>query len=303
MPGDAEQRSSVPTITPCLTYDRQAEEAVRFYVSALPGSEILNVTRYGEEEPLSAGSVRTVRFTLGGQELMAVNGGPSFTFTPAVSLFVHCETAAEVGTVWEPLADGGMVLMPLDEYPFASRFGWVQDRFGVSWQVMAAPGRQRIVPGLLFVGDRHGRAEEAVNRYVSLFPESRIVDIRRYGDGGPEPAGTVEQARFSLGGFDLSATESSLGHAFTFSQGISLYVRCGTQAEIDHLWDGLRAGGTPLQCGWVVDRFGVSWQIAPAEVWEMVNDPDPARSQRVVNAILGMTKLDVDTLKRAYAGE
>ena len=103
MPGDAEQRSSVPAITPCLTYDRQAEEAVRF--------------------------------TLGGQELMAVNGGPSFTFTPAVSLFVHCQTAAEVGAVWEPLADGGMALMPLDDYPFAGRFGWVQDRFGVSWQV------------------------------------------------------------------------------------------------------------------------------------------------------------------------
>ena len=135
MPGDAEQRSSVPTITPCLTYDQQAEEAARLYVSALPGSEILNVTRCGEEEPLSAGSVRTVRFTLGGQELMAVNGGPSFTFTPAVSLFVHCQTAAEVGAVWEPLADGGMALMPLDDYPFAGRFGWVQDRFGVSWQV------------------------------------------------------------------------------------------------------------------------------------------------------------------------
>ena len=294
---------SVPTITPCLTFDRQAEEAVRFYVSALPGSEILNVTHCGENEPQPAGSVRTVRFTLCGQELMALNGGPSFTFTPAVSLFVHCETVAEVDAVWEPLADGGMALMPLDEYPFAVRFGWVQDRFGVSWQVVAAPGRQRIVPGLLFVGDRHGRAEKAVNRYVSLFPESRIVDIRRYGDGGPEPAETVEQARFSLGGYELSATESSLGHAFTFSQGISFYVRCGTQSEIDRLWDGLRAGGTPQQCGWVVDRFGVSWQIAPAAVWEMVNDPDPARSKRVVDAVLGMTKLDVDTLMRAYARE
>ena len=294
---------SVPTITPCLTYDRQAEEAVRFYVAAIPGSEILNVTRCGDKEPQPAGSVRTVRFTLGGQELMAVNGGPPFTFTPAVSLFVHCETAAEVDAVWEPLADGGMVLMPLDEYPFASRFGWVQDRFGVSWQVMVAPGRQRIVPGLLFVGERHGLAEEAINRYVSLFPESGVIDVRRYGDGGPEPAGTVEQARFSLGGYELSATESSLGHAFTFSQGISFYVRCRTQAEIDRLWDGLRAGGTPQRCGWVVDRFGVSWQIAPAAAWEMVNDPDATRSQRVVDAILGMTKLDLETLKRAYAEE
>ena len=293
----------MPTITPCLTFDRQAEEAVRFYVSALPGSELLHITRCGEGEPQPAGSVRTVRFKLCGQEMMAANGGPTFTFTPAVSLFVHCETAEEVDAIWAPLADGGTTLMPLDAYPFASRFGWVVDRFGVSWQVVLAPGRPRIVPGLLFVGERHGRAEEAVNRYVSLFPDSRVIEIRRFGEGAHEPAGAVEQARFSLGGCELSVTESSLDHAFTFSEGISLYVGCDTQAEVDRLWDGLCAGGEPQHCGWVVDRFGVTWQVAPAAAWEMVNDPDPVASQRVVDAVLGMTKLDADTLKRAYAGE
>ena len=293
----------MPTITPCLTFGRQAEEAVRFYVSALPASELLHVTRCGEGERQPAGSVRTVRFKLCGQEMMAANGGPTFTFTPAVSLFVHCETAEEVDAIWEPLADGGTALMPLDAYPFASRFGWVVDRFGVSWQVVLAPGRPRIVPGLLFVGERHGRAEEAVNHYVSLFPDSRIIGIRRFGEGSHEPAGAVEQARFSLCGCELSVTESSLDHAFTFSQGISLYVGCDTQAEVDRLWNGLCAGGKPQPCGWVVDRFGVTWQVAPAVAWEMVNDPDPVASQRVVDAVLGMTKLDADTLKRAYAGE
>jgi predicted 3-demethylubiquinone-9 3-methyltransferase (glyoxalase superfamily) len=292
----------MPTITPCLTFDRQAEEAVRFYAAALPGSEILRVTRCGEGEPQPAGSVRTVRFKLCGQELMAANGGPPFTFTPAVSLFVHCETAAEVDAIWEPLADGGTVLMPLDAYPFASRFGWVQDRFGVSWQVLAAPGRQRIVPGLLFVGERHGRAEEAVNRYLSLFADSGIVELRRHAEGSHETAGTVEQARFSLSGYELSATDGGLGHAFTFSPGISLYVGCDTQAEVDRLWDGLCADGEPQPCGWLVDRFGVSWQVAPTIAWEMVNDPDPAASQRVVDAVLRMKKLDLDALKRAYAG-
>ena len=293
----------MPTITPCLTFDHQAEEAVRFYVDALPGSELVHVTRCGEGEPRPPGSVRTVRFRLCGQEMMAANGGPTFTFTPAVSLFVHCETAAEVDAVWERLADGGMVLMPLGEYPFASRFGWIQDRFGVSWQVVAARGRQRIVPGLLFVGEQHGHAEEAVNRYVSLFPNSEIVEIRRFGEGSHEPPGGVEQARFSLSGYEVSVTESSLDHAFAFSPGISLHVGCDTQAEVDRLWDGLRAGGETQPCGWVVDRFGVAWQVAPAVAWEMVNDPDPVASQRVVDAVLGMTKLDADTLKRAYAGE
>ena len=193
--------------------------------------------------------------------------------------------------------------MPLGEYPFASRFGWVQDRFGVSWQVVAAPGRQRIVPGLLFVGEQHGRAEEAVNRCVSLFPDSAITEIRRYGEGAPEPPGGVEQGRFSLGGYELSVTESSLGHAFTFSPGISLHVGCDTQAEIDHLWDGLGADGEPQRCGWVVDRFGVSWQVASAAAWEMVNDPDPAASQRVVDAILRMQKLDLEAIRLAYAAE
>ena len=292
----------MPTITPCLTFDHQAEEAVRFYVAALPGSELLHVTLCGEGERQPAGSVRTVRFRLCGQEMMAANGGPTFTFTPAVSLFVHCETAAEVDAVWEPLADGGTVLMPLGEYPFASRFGWVQDRFGVSWQVVAAPGRQRIVPGLLFVGERHGHAEEAVNRYVSLFPDSEIVEIRRFAEGSHEPPGGIEQARFSLGGYEVSVTESSLDHAFAFSQGISLHVGCDTQAEVDRLWDGLCEGGTPQPCGWLVDRFGVSWQVAPTIVWEMINDPDPVRSQRVMDAVLGMTKLDLEAIRQAHGG-
>jgi len=140
----------MPTIKPCLTFDHQAEEAIRFYVSAFRDAELINITHCGPGEPRPAGTVRTVRFTLFGQEMMALNGGPSFTFTPAVSLFVHCETPAEVDSVWEPLTEGGTALMPLDEYPWASRFGWIQDRFGVSWQVVAAAGRQRIVPGLLF---------------------------------------------------------------------------------------------------------------------------------------------------------
>lgn len=293
----------MPTITPCLTFDHQAEEAIRFYVSAFRDAELINITHCGPGEPRPAGTVRTVRFTLYGQEMMALNGGPSFTFTPASSLFVHCEAAAEVDAVWEPLAEGGTALMPLDEYPWASRFGWIQDRFGVSWQVLAAAGRQRIVPGLLFVGEHHGQAEEAVNRYVSLFPDSGIVEIRRFAEGGMEPAGGIEQARFALDGYELSITESSFDHQFALSPGISLYVGCADQDELDHLWDGLGAGGTLQHGGWVVDRFGVPWQVAPASLWEMINDPDPARSQRVVNALLGMQKLEVAALERAYARE
>ncbi len=153
---------------------------------------------------------------------------------------------------------------------------------------------QRIVPFLWF----NGRAEEAMNFYVSIFKNSRVTGVSRYGDTGPGPKGTVMVASFQLEGQDFHALNG--GPEYTFSPAISLLVNCETQQEVDHLWERLCEGGAPIQCGWLKDKFGVSWQIVPTILGRLMQDPDPQKSQRVMKAMLQMEKLDIARLKQAY---
>ena len=152
---------------------------------------------------------------------------------------------------------------------------------------------QRITTFLTF----NNQAEEAVNLYVSIFPNSRILSINRYGEGAPISAGTVMSATFELDGQQFTALNG--GPHFTFSDGISLFVSCQTQEEVDELWAKLSAGGSPGPCGWLKDKFGVSWQIIPTVLGELLGDPDPAKAQRVMQAMLQMSKIDIATLRQA----
>ncbi len=142
------------------------------------------------------------------------------------------------------------------------------------------------------------RAEEAVNLYVSLFKDSRIVSISHYGEGAPMPAGTVMGISFVLAGQEYVAFNG--GPHFKFTDGISLYVDCENQAEVDRLWAALSAGGQEVQCGWLTDRFGVSWQIVPAVLGKMLADPDPVKATNVMQAMLKMVKIDIAGLQQAY---
>ena len=153
---------------------------------------------------------------------------------------------------------------------------------------------QRIVPFLWF----DDRAEEAMNFYVSVFKDSRVVGVSRYGDAGPGAKGTVMVASFQLEGQDFRALNG--GPQFTFSPAISLLVNCESQEEVDDLWAKLSEGGEPIQCGWLKDKFGVSWQIVPTILGRLLQDPDPVKSQRVMKAMLQMDKLDIALLKQAY---
>jgi predicted 3-demethylubiquinone-9 3-methyltransferase (glyoxalase superfamily) len=143
-----------------------------------------------------------------------------------------------------------------------------------------------------------GRAEEAVNFYVSIFEDSRIVSSNRYGDAGPAPAGTFMSATFELAGQEFIALNG--GPSFTFSQGISLFVDCETQQEVDELWEKLSEGGEKGPCGWLTDKFGVSWQVIPRALGELLNDPDPEKSKRVMEAMLQMSKIEIEGLRKAY---
>jgi predicted 3-demethylubiquinone-9 3-methyltransferase (glyoxalase superfamily) len=155
---------------------------------------------------------------------------------------------------------------------------------------------QKITPFLWF----DNQAEEAMSFYVSIFKNSKVGKVSRYGDAGPGPKGTVMSATFQLEGQEFMALNG--GPLFRFTEAISLFVDCKTQEEVDELWEKLSAGGQPSRCGWLKDKFGLSWQIIPSALMEMLQDKDPAKSKRVMQAMLQMSKIDVAGLKRAYEG-
>ena len=300
-------------ITPNLWFDSQAEEAARFYTSLFKNSRIGKITRYGkagfEIHHQPEGKVMTIEFELEGQGFIGLNAGPIFKFTPSVSFLIACRTKEEVENLWKELSAGGTALMELGEYPFSEKYGWTQDRYGLSWQVMAMGDRpitQRIIPTLMFVGSVCGKAEEASQMYASIFHNSKVGDILRYGKGeAPDKEGTIKHAAFTLEGQQFAAMDSAHEHKFTFNEAISFLVRCGTQAEIDYYWDKLIVDGDPNAqvCGWLKDKFGVSWQVSPTILEEMLQDPDQEKVERVTNAFLKMKKFDIEELKKAFEGD
>lgn len=241
-----------------------------------------------------------VNFELGSQKFMGLNGGPQFRINPSVSFFVVCETEAETDNVWRKLAEGGAALMPFGKYDWSEKYGWVQDRFGVSWQISygkIADVGQKFTPSLLFVGEQHGKAEKALNFYTSVFDHSSVRGILRYEAGENDPEGTVKHAQFRINNYVMMVMDSSFPHAFAFNEAISFVVECQNQDEIDYYWKKLTEGGQESMCGWLKDQFGVSWQIVPAILGELMADPD--RSERVMKAFMQMKKFDIEKLKQA----
>ena len=287
-------------ITPFLWFNDHAEEAMTFYTSIFQDSMIESISRFGDDVPGPKGKVMTGTFRLAGQEFMALNGGPQYQFTPATSFFVVCQDEKEIDALWEKLSAGGTVLMELGRYPFSEKFGWLNDRYGLSWQLSQAGLQQKITPFLMFVGDQAGRAEEAIRFYTAVFTNSTTINIQHYGAGMGEPEGTVQHAVFKLNGEEFMALDSGQGHAFTFTPAVSFFVSCETQEEVDYFWEKLSEGGEKGPCGWLTDPFGVSWQIVPTILGVLMNDPDPEKARRVTQAMLQMGKIDIAGLKRAY---
>lgn len=291
-------------IIPHLWFDKEAKEAGEFYVSVFKEAQVRDVTVL---HGTPSGSVDIVTIEVYGQMFMLLAAGPFFKFTPAISFFIACATKEEVDTLWNALIPGGAALMELDAYPFSERYGWLQDKYGLSWQVMYMgdyPITQKIIPTLMFVGEQCGRAEEAMQLYTSIFPNASITGIMRY-DKGEEPdrEGTVKHAGFRLEGQEFAAMDSAHKHKFSFNEAISLMVQCDTQEEIDHYWEKLSADPSAEQCGWLKDKFGVSWQIVPAAMEEMFKEKDEQKLARVTQAMLQMKKLDIAKLEEAARGE
>lgn len=288
-------------ITPHLWFDTQAVEAARFYTSTFPESRVTDVSSLHDTP---SGDVDVVSFELFGQPFMAISAGPLFKFTPAISFLLRCATRAEVDDYWGKLSEGGKALMPLDAYPFSERYGWIEDRYGLSWQVMYVGDEaigQRVIPTLMFTGAVCGRAEEAIHFYASVFPDSQVGPLVPYGEGEePDAPGTIKHGAFTLAGQQFAAMDSARVHDFGFNEAISLMARCATQEEIDEYWDRLSAVPEAEQCGWLKDRYGVSWQIVPSLLDELLASGTEDQRARVTQVFLEMKKLDIAQLKRAY---
>jgi predicted 3-demethylubiquinone-9 3-methyltransferase (glyoxalase superfamily) len=291
---------------PSFWFNDNAEEATNFYLGLFPDSEVIGIQRNTEVGHGEPGSVLATHFRIANVEILTINGGPHVTPHPSVSLFVETSDLDRVDALWAALSEGGYVMMEYGEYPWAAKYGWLADRYGVSWQISAGEQEEvTITPALLFVGDQFGKVESAIHRWASIFPNSDTGLIFKH-EGADDPAreGTVMFSRFTLGGQSVIAMEDNSDHKYTFTEGASLVAECDDQAEIDRLWDGLIAGGgKPSQCGWLWDPYGLSWQIIPTRLFEMVTSGDVAGATRATQAMYQMQKLDIATLERAFKGE
>jgi predicted 3-demethylubiquinone-9 3-methyltransferase (glyoxalase superfamily) len=292
-------------IVPHLWYDKEAEEAAEFYASVFPESKVTNVSKITDTP---SGDCDVVSFNLWRHDFMSISAGPLFKFNPSISFIVGCDTKEQVDGLWEKLIEGGSALMPLDTYPFSDWYGWVQDKYGVSWQLIftkpEGDERPRIVPAFMFIDYNLGKAEEAINFYLSVFKNTKSGNIMQYG-AGQEPSleGTVMFADFMLEGVWLAAMDSAGPHEFNFNEAISLMVKCDNQAEIDHYWEKLSAVPESEQCGWLKDKYGVSWQIVPTAMDKMMESDDKEKTARVTQAFLKMKKFDIAELEKAANGK
>ncbi len=285
-------------ITPFLWYNGNVEEAVNYYTSAFRNSKIGMMQKMDPN-----GKVFTATFELEGQTIMALDGGPLYQFTPAVSLFVNTDTEEYTDHLWRIFSEGGNVLMPYMKYPFSQKFGWVVDKFGLSWQFNFTGSAPKVSPCLMFANEVKGRAEEAINFYSSIFEPSETKLVARYEPGEMGVEGTIKHAAFSLAGLEYKCMDSHIDNPFKFTPAFSFFIDCEDQAEVDDKWARLTDGGGESRCGWIWDKFGVSWQVIPKDLMRLMYSKDKVRSQRVMQAMLKMDKIIVADLQKAYDGE
>jgi predicted 3-demethylubiquinone-9 3-methyltransferase (glyoxalase superfamily) len=277
----------------CLWFDGQAKAAAEFYCSVFSNSKI------------TADTPMVVTWELRGQKIMGLNGGPMFKINPSISFFATFATTEEVAEKYNKLLDGGKVLMPLDKYPWAEKYGWVQDKFGMTWQLMQATEQNvagKFLPSLLFTSNQFGRAAEALKFYTSVFSDSSTILSLPYPDGD-ENAGKIMYSEFSINNYEVIAMDGPGAHEYTFNEAVSFVVDCKDQTEVDFFWNKLTAdGGQESMCGWLKDKFGVSWQIVPKRLVELMNDKDKAKAGRAMHAMMKMKKIIIADLEKAYDG-
>ena len=296
---------SYQKIVPHLWFDTEAAEAAEFYASLFPDSKVMYSNVF-EQTP--SDDAEQVDFEVMGCRFMGISAGPYVTKNPSISfmLIFTGEEQNDFQKIWETLAGEGEVLMPFQKYDFSELYGWVEDKYGVSWQLYmteesAEEIESRVIPALMFINDNLGKAEEAMNVYIDIFKDSKVDGVYYY-PGNMEPNLTtyIVQGQFELENQCFALMDSAENHEFNFSEGISLLVKCEDQAEVDYYWEKLSYVPESEECGWLKDRYGVSWQIMPKVMDEMVENGTPDQLRRVTAAFLKMKKFDISKLEEAY---
>ncbi|MGO1399357.1 MAG: VOC family protein [Brevibacterium yomogidense] len=302
-------------IVPNIWHDRTAVEASAFYTSAFREARETARSHYPTEglqdfQKSFAGEVVTIDLEIHGRPLALINADDTFRPNPSAGFMLHFspqiadDPHAYLDEVHDRLAVGATTLMPLDEYPFSARYAWIEDRYGVSWQLFLteqdAPARPFLVPALMFCGTAQNRAAEAVAAYTSLYPGSEVGTVATYPEQtGPAAAGSTMYSDFRLGpGSDdpradewLTAMDSGVEQPFTFTEGFSLMVRADGQDDLDRLWSVLSTDPSAEQCGWCRDEFGVSWQVVPRDLEDLMARPG------AYARLMEMKKIDIAALR------
>jgi predicted 3-demethylubiquinone-9 3-methyltransferase (glyoxalase superfamily) len=291
-------------IIPHLWYDKEAVEAVKWYIELFEDSKILHIDTIYDTP---SGDAQTVDFELAGMQFLAISAGPYFTFNPSISLMVACSNEEEVNRLHVSLSDKGTELMPLGEYPFSKWYAWIQDKYGLSWQLMMVENmeeHQRIRPTLLFAGEVCGKAKDALDYYQTVFQEAKKGYVNYYqGEEGIDERAHINYGELSIKGNQFIIMDHGMGGDFTFNEAFSFMIPCTDQDEIDYFWDRLSFVPEAEQCGWVKDQFGLSWQIVPENLNEMMANGTKEEIKRITETFLKMKKLDIAAIERARKGE
>ena len=291
-------------IIPHLWYDKEALEAATWYVSLFEDSRIENTSIISDTP---SGDAQVVSFVIAGFSFSAISAGPLFSMNPAVSLMISCQTRQEVDRLYKELKQGATILMPLDTYPYSAYYVWLQDRYGLNWQLMLTADSNinipRIRPVMLFAGDACGKAQEAMDYYAAVFPETKIGFVNHYGKGeAQDERAKINYAEISIYGTPFITMDHGAGGEFSFNEAISFMVPCRDQKEIDYFWEKLSFVPEAEQCGWLKDQFGVSWQIVPENMEDIFVSGTPEEAERVTKAFMKMKKLDIALLEQAKMG-
>lgn len=275
------------SIYPCLWYNQRAKEATKFYRTLFSDSEI------------TAENILVSLMEIEDQKLLLLNAGPEFVPNPSASLFVNCKSEEEIEKLCLSFTKEGKVLMKLARYNWAEKYAWVKDKYEISWQLFYKPGKERkkIRPSFMFHGSNAGRASEAIGFYTSVFPNSGVKEIIRYSEDENQNVNFIKYSDIFINEFDIILFDSALKYKSQLNESFSLVIECETQDEIDKYWLELSKKGLEGRCGWVKDQFGISWQIVPKVLHELVSDE--MKAPKVVNKLMGMGKLNIRELIEA----
>lgn len=268
------------TIYPALWFDNQALEAFEFYCSVFPNSIVLEHNQ------------TVVKASLSNQCFIGINGGPYFLPNPAISFTVICDSREEINALWQKLILGGASIIDLGHYSWNAYYGWIQDQFGYTWQLQLGNGgktQQHILPNLLFCGMHQNQCSQALQYYQKIFPEFQRHQLLRYPSGDLE--GKIQNSIFSLNHLKFIAKDSPHKHIFDFNESVSFVIPCKTQQEIDYYWNYFTEHGSESWCGWCKDVFGISWQVIPNNLAQIL-----ATHPQAYSTLTRMKKIIIEDL-------